>query len=189
MGWQWGAYINLHSPQVHLCQGKPKPQASWTHNGHALDSQRVNVRTGDQDSILFIRSAQRSDSGRYELTVHLEGLEAKANIDILVIGKRAEGKGLSQNPRPLPPMPERMVGEARVSWQVPNFGCGDFIVGLLPLTSLHDLVLQRSLGPRVASGYWMSGAAMPPSSGLHPRTQATQSSWAIQCRRRIKRQG
>jgi len=67
-------------------QGSPKPQASWTHNGHALDSQRVNVRTGDQDSILFIRSAQRSDSGCYELTVHLEGLEAKAAIDILVIG-------------------------------------------------------------------------------------------------------
>ncbi|CAO2636965.1 Myosin-binding protein H, partial [Lemmus lemmus] len=78
-----GESVNLQIP----FQGKPKPQASWTHNGHALDSQRVNVRTGDQDSILFIRSAQRSDSGRYELTVHLEGLEAKANIDILVIEK------------------------------------------------------------------------------------------------------
>uniref|UniRef100_A0A8C5KMY0 Myosin-binding protein H n=1 Tax=Jaculus jaculus TaxID=51337 RepID=A0A8C5KMY0_JACJA len=70
-----------------LCQGKPKPQASWTHNGHELDSKRVNVRSGDQDSILFIRSAQRCDSGRYELTVRLEGLEAKATIDILVIEK------------------------------------------------------------------------------------------------------
>lgn len=69
-----------------LSQGNPKPQASWTHNGHALDSQRVSIRTGDQDSILFIRSAQRSDSGCYELTVRLEGLEAKAAIDILVIG-------------------------------------------------------------------------------------------------------
>ncbi|XP_052592657.1 myosin-binding protein H [Peromyscus californicus insignis] len=78
-----GESINLQIP----FQGKPKPQASWTHNGHALDSQRVNVRSGDQDSILFIRSAQRSDSGRYELTVHLEGLEAKASIDILVIEK------------------------------------------------------------------------------------------------------
>ncbi|XP_075844132.1 myosin-binding protein H [Microtus pennsylvanicus] len=78
-----GESVNLQIP----FQGKPKPQASWTHNGHALDSQRVNVRTGDQDSILFIRSAQRSDSGRYELTVRLEGLEAKANIDILVIEK------------------------------------------------------------------------------------------------------
>lgn len=77
----------------------------------------MNVRTGDQDSILFIRSAQRSDSGRYELTVRLEGLETKANIDILVIGKRAEGKGLSQNPRPSPCIPERMVGEGRLGYR------------------------------------------------------------------------
>lgn len=117
MGWQWGVYTNLHSPQAHLCQGNPKPQASWTHNGQALDSQRVNVRTGDQDSILFIRSAQRSDSGRYELTVRLEGLEAKATIDILVIGKRAEGKGLSQNPRLPPSIPEWMVGEGRLGYR------------------------------------------------------------------------
>ncbi|XP_055000194.1 myosin-binding protein H [Sorex araneus] len=76
-----GESVNLQIP----FQGNPKPQASWTHNGHALDSQRVNVRAGDQDSILFIRSAQRADSGCYELTVRLEGLEAKAAIDILVI--------------------------------------------------------------------------------------------------------
>lgn len=89
--------------QACLCQGKPKPQASWTHNGHALDSQRVNVRSGDQDSILFIRSAQRADSGRYELTVHLEGLEAKASIDILVIGTRAEGEKAVSKPLCHPP--------------------------------------------------------------------------------------
>ncbi|XP_048665678.1 myosin-binding protein H isoform X1 [Marmota marmota marmota] len=80
---QVGESINLQIP----FQGKPKPQASWTHNGQVLDGKRVNVRSGDQDSILFIRSAQRSDSGRYELTVRLEGLEAKAAIDILVIEK------------------------------------------------------------------------------------------------------
>ncbi|XP_062970497.1 myosin-binding protein H [Cynocephalus volans] len=80
---QVGETINLQIP----FQGKPKPQASWTHDSHTLDSQRVSVHTGDQDSILFIRSAQRSDSGLYELTVQLEGLEAKAAIDILVIEK------------------------------------------------------------------------------------------------------
>uniref|UniRef100_A0A8C0KSQ2 Myosin-binding protein H n=1 Tax=Canis lupus dingo TaxID=286419 RepID=A0A8C0KSQ2_CANLU len=80
---QVGETVNLQIP----FQGSPKPQASWTHDGHALDAQRVNVRTGDQDSILFIRSAQRSDSGCYELTMRLEGLEAKAAIDILVIEK------------------------------------------------------------------------------------------------------
>ncbi|XP_008828571.1 myosin-binding protein H isoform X2 [Nannospalax galili] len=80
---QVGEPVNLQIP----FQAKPKPQATWTHNGQALDTQRVNVRSGDQDTILFIRSAQRSDSGHYELTVHLEGLEAKATIDILVIEK------------------------------------------------------------------------------------------------------
>ncbi|XP_004438991.1 PREDICTED: myosin-binding protein H [Ceratotherium simum simum] len=80
---QVGEAVNLQIP----FQGNPKPQASWTHNGHTLDSQRVSIRTGDQDSILFIRSAQRSDSGCYELTVRLEGMEAKAAIDILVIEK------------------------------------------------------------------------------------------------------
>uniref|UniRef100_A0A0P6IYV5 Myosin-binding protein H n=1 Tax=Heterocephalus glaber TaxID=10181 RepID=A0A0P6IYV5_HETGA len=85
-----GESINLQIP----FQGKPKPQASWTHNGQALDSQRVSVRSGDQDSILFIRSAQRSDSGCYELTVRLEGLEAKATIDILVIERPGPPKSI-----------------------------------------------------------------------------------------------
>ncbi|XP_017523258.2 myosin-binding protein H isoform X3 [Manis javanica] len=80
---QVGETVNLQIP----FQGNPKPKASWTHNGHSLDTQRVSVRTGAQDSILFIRSAQRSDSGCYELTMQLEGLEAKAAINILVIEK------------------------------------------------------------------------------------------------------
>ncbi|XP_075398249.1 myosin-binding protein H [Tenrec ecaudatus] len=82
---QVGESVNLQIP----FQGKPKPRASWTHNGQALNSQQASVRSGDQDSILFIRKAQRSDSGCYELTLQLEGLEAKAAIDILVIEKPA----------------------------------------------------------------------------------------------------
>ncbi|KAG8525127.1 Myosin-binding protein H [Galemys pyrenaicus] len=87
---QVGEAVNLQIP----FQGNPTPQASWTHNGQALDSQRVNVRTGDRDSILFIRSAQRADSGCYELTVRLEGLEAKAAINILVIEKPGPPSGI-----------------------------------------------------------------------------------------------
>ncbi|KAF6293296.1 myosin binding protein H like [Rhinolophus ferrumequinum] len=66
-------------------EGKPKPQATWTHNGCALDASRVSVRHGERDSILFIREAQRADSGHYQLSVQLGGLEATATIDILVI--------------------------------------------------------------------------------------------------------
>jgi hypothetical protein len=99
--WSWENVECRHLPatltQGPLSQGKPKPQASWTHNGHALDSKRVNVRTGDQDSILFIRSAQRSDSGCYELTLRLEGLEVKATVDILVIGTGPGEKGLAHH--------------------------------------------------------------------------------------------
>lgn len=46
----------------------------------------MSVRNGERDSILFIREAQRADSGRYQLSVQLGGLEATATIDILVIG-------------------------------------------------------------------------------------------------------
>lgn len=72
-------------------QGKPKPQAIWTHDGCALDTSRVSVRNGERDSILFIREAQRADSGRYQLRVQLGGLEATATIDILVIGTAGGG--------------------------------------------------------------------------------------------------
>ncbi|XP_055440836.1 myosin-binding protein H-like isoform X12 [Bubalus kerabau] len=76
-----GDTVNLLIP----FQGKPKPQAIWTRDGCALDTSRVSVRNGDRDSILFIREAQRADSGRYQLSVQLGGLEATATIDILVI--------------------------------------------------------------------------------------------------------
>ncbi|KAM5256368.1 myosin-binding protein H-like [Ctenodactylus gundi] len=78
-----GDTVNLLIP----FEGKPKPRATWTHNGCALDTSRVNVRNGEQDSILFIREAQRTDSGHYQLRVQLGGLEATATIDILVIEK------------------------------------------------------------------------------------------------------
>lgn len=71
-------------------QGKPRPQATWTHNGRALDASRVSVRNGERDSILFIREARRADSGCYQLRVQLGRLEATATIDILVIGTLGE---------------------------------------------------------------------------------------------------
>lgn len=121
------------TPRTPFYQGKPKPQASWTHNGHALDSQRVNVRSGDQDSILFIRSVQRSDSGCYELTVRLEGLEAKAAIDILVIGMGPRRKYcLPRDPEHPPAPPGLMWGwreQAKAAWQEPSLGCGDRMTG------------------------------------------------------------
>lgn len=78
--------LGVTHSHLSISQGKPKPQAIWTRDGCALDTSRVSVRNGERDSILFIREAQRADSGRYQLTVQLGGLEATATIDILVIG-------------------------------------------------------------------------------------------------------
>ncbi|EHH15014.1 hypothetical protein EGK_01045 [Macaca mulatta] len=93
-------------------QGKPKPQAIWTHDGCALDTSRVSVRNGERDSILFIREAQRADSGRYQLRVQLGGLEATATIDILVIE------------RPGPPQSIKLVDvwgfNATLEWTPPQ---------------------------------------------------------------------
>nr|XP_012607021.1 myosin-binding protein H-like isoform X1 [Microcebus murinus] len=103
-----GDTVNLLIP----FQGKPKPQATWTHNGCALDTSRVSVRNGEQDSILFIREAQRADSGRYQLRVQLGGLEATATVDILVIE------------RPGPPQSIKLVDvwgfNATLEWTPPQ---------------------------------------------------------------------
>lgn len=76
-----GDTVNLLIP----FQGKPKPRAIWMHEGCALDTSRVSVRTGEQDSVLFVREAQRADSGRYQLRVQLGGLEDTATINILIV--------------------------------------------------------------------------------------------------------
>ncbi|XP_030183822.1 myosin-binding protein H-like isoform X3 [Lynx canadensis] len=103
-----GDTVNLLIP----FQGKPKPQATWTHDGCALDAGRVSVRNGERDSILFIREAQRADSGRYQLSVRLGELEATATIDILVIE------------RPGPPQSIKLVdvwgSNATLEWTPPQ---------------------------------------------------------------------
>ncbi|XP_036309117.1 myosin-binding protein H-like isoform X2 [Pipistrellus kuhlii] len=103
-----GDTVNLRIP----FQGKPKPRATWTHNSCALDASRVSVRNGEQDSILFIREAQRADSGRYQLSVQLGGLEATATIDLLVIE------------RPGPPQSIKLVdvwdSNATLEWTPPG---------------------------------------------------------------------
>ncbi|KFQ19358.1 Myosin-binding protein H, partial [Merops nubicus] len=76
-----GDAINLMIP----FQGKPKPEVIWTKGDQPLDTSRVNIRTAERDTVFYIRSAQRSDSGKYELTVRINGAEDKAALDIRVI--------------------------------------------------------------------------------------------------------
>ncbi|XP_061646480.1 myosin binding protein Ha isoform X2 [Phyllopteryx taeniolatus] len=78
---QVGEQINLVIPFL----GKPKPLVSWLKDGQPLDPKRVNIRNSDKDSILFIRGAQREDSGVYELTVKVDCFEDKANITLQIV--------------------------------------------------------------------------------------------------------
>ncbi|XP_029681837.1 myosin binding protein Hb isoform X1 [Takifugu rubripes] len=76
-----GDKINLTIPFT----GKPKPVVSWTKNGEALDKKRVNIRSTDRDSILFIRSSEREDSGAYEMCVKVEDFEDKAVLILQIV--------------------------------------------------------------------------------------------------------
>ncbi|XP_035512119.1 myosin binding protein Ha isoform X1 [Morone saxatilis] len=78
---QVGEQINLVLPYL----GKPKPVVSWLKDGQPLDTKRVNIRNSDKDSILFIRTAQREDSGVYEMTVKVDSFEDKANLILQIV--------------------------------------------------------------------------------------------------------
>ncbi|NWI33850.1 MYBPH protein, partial [Sula dactylatra] len=66
-------------------QGKPQPEVIWTKGDQPLDTSRINIRNTEKDTIFYIREAQRSDSGKYKLTVRINGAEDKAILDIRVI--------------------------------------------------------------------------------------------------------
>uniref|UniRef100_A0A6Q2X6Q7 Myosin binding protein C, fast type b n=1 Tax=Esox lucius TaxID=8010 RepID=A0A6Q2X6Q7_ESOLU len=68
-----GEKINLTIP----FQGKPRPNVQWLKDGKELADPTVSIRNSNVDSILFIRSAERSHSGKYELVLHIENMEAR----------------------------------------------------------------------------------------------------------------
>uniref|UniRef100_A0A7N8YKY1 Myosin-binding protein H n=1 Tax=Mastacembelus armatus TaxID=205130 RepID=A0A7N8YKY1_9TELE len=76
-----GDKINLTIPFT----GKPKPVVTWTKNGQPLDTKKVNIRSTERDSILFIRAADREDSGVYEICVKVEGFEDKASFTLQIV--------------------------------------------------------------------------------------------------------
>ncbi|XP_038553708.1 myosin binding protein Hb isoform X2 [Micropterus salmoides] len=78
---QVGAKINLTIPFT----GKPKPVVTWTKNGQPLDTKRVNIRSTERDSILFIRAAERDDSGVYEMCLKVDDFEDKASLVLQIV--------------------------------------------------------------------------------------------------------
>uniref|UniRef100_A0A8C8CYM1 Myosin-binding protein C, fast-type n=1 Tax=Oncorhynchus tshawytscha TaxID=74940 RepID=A0A8C8CYM1_ONCTS len=57
----------------------------WYKDGEELDSRVASVRNSEVDSILFIRSAERSHSGKYELVLQIENMEARAILEIRIV--------------------------------------------------------------------------------------------------------
>ncbi|XP_068589937.1 myosin binding protein Ha isoform X1 [Cebidichthys violaceus] len=79
---QVGDQINLVIP----FHGKPKPVVSWLKDGQPVDA-RVNIRNSDMDSIIFIRHAQREDSGVYEISIKVDSFEDKATITLQIVDR------------------------------------------------------------------------------------------------------
>lgn len=60
---------------------------TWTKNGQPLDPKRVNIRSTERDSILFIRASERDDSGVYEMCVKVDDFDDKANLTLQIVGE------------------------------------------------------------------------------------------------------
>lgn len=72
---------------VPVLQGKPRPVVTWFRDDALLEDKSVGTRTSELDTILFIRSAERSHSGKYTLTVQIENMSDSADIYIQVVGQ------------------------------------------------------------------------------------------------------
>ncbi|XP_060921586.1 myosin binding protein Ca isoform X2 [Labrus mixtus] len=78
-----GDKVNLVIP----FQGKPRPVVTWFKDGALLEDKSVGTRTSEVDTILFIRSAERTHSGKYTLSVQIENMSDSADIHIQVVEK------------------------------------------------------------------------------------------------------
>ncbi|XP_068418073.1 myosin-binding protein C, slow-type [Eschrichtius robustus] len=78
-----GEAINLVIP----FQGKPRPELTWKKDGAPIDKNQINIRNSETDTIIFIRKAERSHSGKYDLQVKVEKYVETASIDIQVVDR------------------------------------------------------------------------------------------------------
>ncbi|XP_069829465.1 myosin-binding protein C, slow-type isoform X13 [Dendropsophus ebraccatus] len=78
-----GEAVNLVIP----FQGKPRPKVSWKKNGSHVDKTQISIRNTECDTIIFIRKAEKSHSGKYDLKVKVENLQDKASIYIQIVDR------------------------------------------------------------------------------------------------------
>lgn len=68
--------------------GSPKPTMEWKKNDSAVQpSNKAQIDGNDDEVKLHIPSAQRSDSGKYNLKLSNDFGEDEANFDVIVLGK------------------------------------------------------------------------------------------------------
>nr|XP_033817503.1 myosin-binding protein C, fast-type [Geotrypetes seraphini] len=117
-------YIRKVGEQINLLipfQGKPRPKVTWKKDEQPVDPQQVNVRTSDTDTILFIRSAERSHSGKYLLSVQIENMVDEATVNIRVVEKPGPPVGV---------MVKEVWGfNALIEWQPPRDNGNSEILG------------------------------------------------------------
>lgn len=78
-----GETINIVIP----FQGKPRPQVTWTKDGAPIDPKQVGIRNSDSDTILFIRTVERHNSGQYSVALKIENMDDQASITMQVVDK------------------------------------------------------------------------------------------------------
>uniref|UniRef100_A0A8C5YE87 Myosin-binding protein C, slow-type n=1 Tax=Microcebus murinus TaxID=30608 RepID=A0A8C5YE87_MICMU len=78
-----GEAVNLVIP----FQGKPRPELTWKKDGAEIDKNQINIRNSETDTIIFIRKAERSHSGKYDLEVKVDKYVDSASIDIQIVDR------------------------------------------------------------------------------------------------------
>ncbi|KAH0616997.1 hypothetical protein JD844_028542 [Phrynosoma platyrhinos] len=78
-----GEAVNLVIP----FQGRPRPKVSWKKNGAHVDKSQINIRNSENDTIIFIRKAERIHSGKYDMKVKVDNLVDKATIEIQIVDR------------------------------------------------------------------------------------------------------
>ncbi|XP_027631365.1 myosin-binding protein C, slow-type [Tupaia chinensis] len=78
-----GEAVNLVIPY----QGKPRPEVTWKKDGEEIDKNQINIRNSETDTIIFIRKAERSHSGKYDLQVKVDKYMESASIDIQIVDR------------------------------------------------------------------------------------------------------
>ncbi|XP_053261031.1 myosin-binding protein C, slow-type isoform X2 [Podarcis raffonei] len=78
-----GEAVNLVIP----FQGRPRPKVSWKKNGAHVDKNQINIRNSENDTIIFIRKAERIHSGKYDMKVKVDNLVDRATIEIQIVDR------------------------------------------------------------------------------------------------------